>query len=70
MPLAIGRVEGESVYLRQPDGTVMTVTVVRIQGNKVVLGVAAPREVAISRSRPAADPAPGEVPGGCCDDRR
>ena len=64
--LVIGRYAGDAITLRQPDGTVATVTVVRVEGKKVVLGVAAPADVRIGR----ADPVPEEVPGGYCDDRR
>ena len=68
--LVLSRFPSEAIYLRQPDGTVAAVQVLRVEGKKVVLGVAAPADVEISRDRPAAGPAPEEVPGGYCDDRR
>lgn len=47
--LVITRFEDDSLVIVAPDGTEIEVAVVRIQGNKVRLGVEAPQEYRILR---------------------
>ncbi len=54
--LVLGRKENEEVRLTTPNGETIVVTIVRIQGDKVRVHVAAPRSVAILRGELVATP--------------
>ncbi len=47
--LCLKRSVGEAVICRTPDGTEIRVEVIEIRGDKVRLGVEAPREVTVHR---------------------
>lgn len=47
--LVLSRFEGERIVIVHPDGTRVFVDIIEVKGDKVRLGVTAPREVAIHR---------------------
>lgn len=47
--LILTRRVGESLKVIQPDGTVVTATVLGVKGNQVRLGIEAPKEVLVHR---------------------